>query len=75
MNVKPTGAYHALRSTHVLTLLSDYERTLLDYSHWNKGDVGFHTTVSTQLIKEANIKDKKDKYVVFSFDEMKFKKI
>ena len=69
LKFKSTGAYHALRSTSVLTLPS--ERTLFDYSHWNKGNVGFNATVNVQLIEEANIKYDKDKYVVLSFDEMK----
>lgn len=71
LKFKSTGAYHALRSTGVLTLPS--ERTLFDYSHWIKDDVGFQTAVNTQLIEEASIKEEKDKYVVLSFDEMKIR--
>lgn len=58
-----------MRSAGVLTLPS--ERTLFDYSHWNKGNTGFNATVNTQLIEEANIKDEKVKYVVLTIDEMK----
>ena len=71
LKFKSTGAYHALRSTGVLTLPS--ERTLFDYSHWIKGDVGFQEEVNAQLIEEADIKEEKDKYVVLSFDEMKIR--
>ena len=39
LKFKSSSAYHAIRSTGVLTLLS--ERTLRDYTHWMKGDVGF----------------------------------
>ena len=71
LKFKSTGAYHALRSTGVLTLPS--ERTLFDYSHWNKGNLGFSATVNKQLIEEANIKDEKDKYVTLILDEMKIR--
>ena len=62
---------HALRSTGVLILPSD--RTLFDYSHWIKGDVGFQKAVNAHLIEEANIKEEKDEYVVLSFDDMKIR--
>ncbi len=44
--------YDALRSTGVLTLPS--ERTLRDYTHWMKGQVGFSSSLNRELIKEAN---------------------
>ena len=71
LKFKSTSAYHALRSTGVLTLPS--ERTLFDYSHWIKGEVGFQAAVNAQLIEEADIKEEKDRYVVLSFDEMKIR--
>ena len=69
LKFKSSGAYHALRSTGVLTLPS--ERTLRDYTHWVKGGVGFRADVNEQLMKEANIQEEKDKYTVLVFDEMK----
>ena len=46
---------------------------MFDYSHWNKGNLGFSATVNKQLIEEANIKDEKDKYVTLILDEMKIR--
>lgn len=57
LKFKSSGAYHALRSTGVLTLPS-------------KGGVGFRADVNDQLMKEANIQEE-DKYTVLVFDEMK----
>ena len=71
LKFKSSGAYHALRSTGVLTLPS--ERTLRDYTHWVKGGIGFKADANEQLIKEANVQEEKDKYVVLVFDEMKIK--
>ena len=68
LKFKSSSAYHALRSTGVLTLPS--ERTLRDYTHWIKGEVGFHASVNCQLIKEAKIREK-DEYVTLVFDDMK----
>ena len=55
----------------MLTLPS--ERTLSDYSHWIKGEVGFQAAVNAQLIEEANIKEEKDRYIVLTFDEMQIR--
>lgn len=71
LKFKSSGAYHVLRSTGVLTLPS--ERTLRDYTHWVKGGVGFKSDVNEQLIKEANVQEEKDKYIVLVFDEMKIR--
>ena len=54
LKFKSTSAYHALRSTGVLTLPS--ERTLFDYSHWIKGEVGFQPKVNDQLLEEADLR-------------------
>ena len=56
-----SGAYHALREAGVITLPS--ERTLRDYTHWMPAKVGFMPEVDTQLVKEANISEEKDRYV------------
>ena len=69
LKFKSSSAYHALRSTGVLTLPS--ERTLRDYTHWIKGEAGFQASVNRQLIKEANIREEKDEYITLVFDEMK----
>ena len=61
------AAYHALRSSF---LVLPSERTLRDYS---KPGVGFLPEVSAQMIKEANIQEDKDRYVVLTWDEMKIK--
>ena len=69
LKCKSTSAYHALRSSGVLTLPS--ERTLFDYSHWMHGEVGFHPKVNHQLLEEADLTEEKNEYVVLAFDEMK----
>ena len=71
LKFKSSSAYHALRSTGVLTLPS--ERTLFDYSHWIKGEVGFQQKVNDQLLEEADLTEEKNKYVVLAFDEMKIR--
>ena len=68
---KSSSAYHAIRSTGVLTLPS--ERTLNDYTHVVKERVGFQKSVNCQLVSEANVQEEKDKYTVLLFDEMKIK--
>ena len=68
---RSSSAYHAIRSTGVLTLPS--ERTLNDYTHVIKERVGFQKSVNQQLVNEANVKEEKDKYTVLLFDEMKIK--
>ena len=50
-----------------------HERTLRDYTHWMKSEVGFQSVVNEQLIMEADVKEEKDKYVVLVFDEMKIR--
>lgn len=64
-----SGAYHALRSSGVITLPS--ERTLRSYTHWIKAGVGFQQAVDDQLLKEMNINEEKDRYVVLCWDEVK----
>lgn len=71
LKFKSSSSYDALRSTGVLTLPS--ERTLRDYTHWMKSEVGFQSVVNEQLIMEADVKEEKDKYVVLVFDEMKIR--
>ena len=71
LKFKSSSSYDALRSTGVLTLPS--ERTLRDYTHWMKSEVGFQSAVNEQLIMEADVKEEKDKYVVLVFDEMKIR--
>ena len=66
-----SGAYHALRTTGLITLPS--ERTLRDYTHFLKAGVGFSYDVDKQLVKEANIKEEKDRFVALVWDEMKVK--
>ena len=66
-----SGAYHALRESGMITLPS--ERTLRDYTHWMPAKVGFMPEVDTQLVKEANISEEKDRYVVLCWDEVKIK--
>lgn len=66
-----SGAYHALQETGIITLRS--ERTLRDYTHWMPAKVGFMPEVDTQLVKEANISEEKDRYVVLCWDEVKIK--
>ena len=64
-----SGAYHALCTTGLLTLPS--ERTLRDYTHFVKAGVGFSCDVDQQLMKDANIKEEKDRFVALVWDEMK----
>ena len=71
LKFKSTSAYHALQTTGVLTLPS--ERTLFDYSHWIKREVGFQQKVNEQLIDETDLTEEKNKYVVLTFDEMKIR--
>ena len=66
-----SGAYHALQESGMITLPS--ERTFRDYTHWMPAKVGFMPEVDTQLVKEANISEEKDRYVVLCWDEVKIK--
>ena len=52
LKFKSTSAYHALRSTGVLTLPS--ERTLFDYSHYVRGEIGFQAKMNDQLLEEVD---------------------
>ena len=70
LKFKSPAAYHSLRQSGVLVLPS--ERTLFDYTHWYKQESGFMDVVSEQLLKEANVKEKRDSFVVL-FDEMKIR--
>lgn len=67
-----SGAYHALRNSGVITLPS--ERTLRSYTHWIKAGTGFQPAVDDQLLKEMNISEEKDRYVVLCWDEVKIKR-
>ena len=64
-----SGAYHALRESGI-TLPS--EITLRDYPHWMPAKVGFMPEVD-KLVKEANLSEEKDRYVVLRWDEVKIK--
>ena len=66
-----SGGYHALRTSGLITLPS--ERTLRDYTHFVKAGVGFSHDVDRQLMKDANIKQEKDRFVALVWDEMKVK--
>ncbi len=64
-----TACYNAIRTSGLISLPS--ERTLRDYTHWIKAGVGFSAEVDAQLVKEAQISEEKDRYVVLVWDEMK----
>ena len=49
------------------------ERTLQSYTHWIKAGTGFQPAVDDQLLKEMNISEDKDRYVVLCWDEVKVK--
>ena len=66
-----SGAYHALREAGFITLPS--EKTLRDYTYWMPAKFGFMPKVDTQLVKEANISEEEDRYVVLCWDEVKVK--
>ena len=68
-----SSAYSALRTSSILTLPS--ERTLHDYTHFIKPDVGFSNEVDHQLLKEARLESarKSERYVCLKFDEVKAK--
>jgi len=61
-----SGAYNALRNSGVITLLS--ERTLRSYKHWIKAGTGFQPAVDDQVLKEMNISEEKERYVVLWWD-------
>lgn len=71
LRFKSSGAYHALRSSGVITLPS--ERTLRNYTHWIKAGVGFQQAVDDQLLKEMNVTEEKHRYIVLCWDEVKVK--
>ncbi len=64
-----TACYNAIRTSGLISLPS--ERTLRDYTHWIKAGVGFSAEVDAQLVKEAQLSEVKDRYVVLVWDEMK----
>ena len=66
-----SGAYHALHTTGLLTLPS--ERILRDYTYFMNAGVGFSCDVDQQLMKDANIKEEKDRFEALIWDEMKAK--
>ena len=71
MKFLSSGAYNALRSSGLVKLPSD--RTLRDYTHWIRAGAGFQDQVDVELVKEANIGEEKNKYLVLLWDEMKIK--
>ena len=42
-------------------------------SVWMKGQAGFDRSVNCELIKEANVREERDKYVVLVLDEIKIR--
>ena len=68
-----SSAYNAVASSGFLTLPS--QRTLRDYTHYIKPEVGFQAEVNAELCKEANVSCLKEheKCVGIIFDEMKIK--
>ena len=73
LKLMSSSAYSALRTSGALTLPS--ERTLRDYTHFIKPDVGFSNEVDLQLLKEARLESarKTKQYVCLIFDEVKVK--
>lgn len=65
------GAYYALRSSGFVKLPS--ERTLRDYTHCYKEQLGFQKELLVQLAKEAKDLEDSRRYVSLIFDEMKVK--
>ena len=65
------GAYHALRSSGFVKLPS--ERTLRDYTHCYKEQLGFQKELLVQLAKETKDLEGSRRYVSLIFDEMKVK--
>ena len=65
-----SSACHASQESGIVTLTS--ERTLRDYTHWMPTKVGFMSGVDTQLVKEANISEEKNHYIVLCWDEINF---
>ena len=66
-----SSAYRALRSSSLLVLPS--ERTLRDYTHFVKSSVGFSKGLNSQLLKEVDFSEERNKYVTLIWDEMKIK--
>ena len=73
LKLMSSSAYSALCTSGALTLPS--ERTLRDYTHFIKPDVGFSNEVDLQLLKEARLESarKTKQYVCLIFDEVKVK--
>ena len=65
------GGYHALRESGLIVLPS--ERTLRDYTHSVHAGIGFLSEVDAQLMEEARVVEKVDRFVVLSWDEIKIK--
>ena len=68
---KSPGAYESLRNSGVLTLPS--ERKRLDYSHWSKSCPGFSAALNEELLREVDMRQDINKFIVLAFDEMKIK--
>jgi len=71
LKLMSSSAYSALRNSGALTLPS--ERTLRDYTHFIKPDVGFSNEVDLHLLKEAKLLSFRERYVCLIFDEVKIK--
>jgi hypothetical protein len=63
--------YNIIRESGVLTLPS--KRTLKDYTHWFRSDVGFQNEVLEQLQEEYKLTELNEaqRHVVLVFDEMR----
>ena len=64
-----SGAYNALRG--VIALPSN--RIWCDYTHWMRAGTGFSLDVDAQVVREANIKEERERFVVLIWDEMRVK--
>lgn len=45
------------------------DRTLRDYTHWIRSGTGFKDQIDAELAKEANLGEKKNKYLVLLWDD------
>ena len=61
-------AYELLRNSRCIQLPS--QRTLRDYTHYIKSQVGFSSEVDQALVNAANLSDDLNKYVILVMDEI-----